>query len=608
MKSDNTKLDKFNNLFKNFILGILTIAVLGLLSRADAQSFTPVTTGSFVNDGGASRSVNFVDYDNDGDLDLYVSNGKRFGQYPFMYRNDGGQFFRLIAANPFNDSLPYDGSSWADFDNDGNLDMCTVTWYDSISVLYKNNGSGSFTFLGSSPIVTDRGFSESCSWGDYDKDGLVDLFVCNSKSSGSRNRLYKNLGSGNFARIDSGAVYQDVGYLSRCVNWIDIDNDGDLDIFVANESGPADYMYKNNGSGYFTKVTGIPPVAIAGSSWSSSWGDYDNDGDPDLFVANSENQKNLLFRNDGNFAFTRILGDPIVSDNGYHASSGWGDYDNDGDLDMFITQAYGPAGVRLPNLMFRNKLMETGTASFEKITDGEVVNDLGYSYGFAWADWDADGDLDIFTARTFNENENNSAYLNNGNNNKWLEIKLTGNATNRSAIGSNVKVRAVINGTPVWLSRTVEGQSGYCGQNLDLHFGLGNAVTVDTIRVEWLSGAVENYTTVASNRIIRIIEGTGIIGIQQSGNVVPEGFNLHQNYPNPFNPSTRFSFDLAEAGDTELKIYDGLGKELEVIFAGSLGAGSYTFDFNASNYPSGVYFYTITSGRFSMTKKMVLLK
>ncbi len=598
----------FNNRYSYLLIFILTISISGFFDRADAQSFTRVTQGSFVNDGGASRSVNFVDYDNDGDLDLYVSNGKRFGQYPFMYRNDGGQFFRLIAANPFNDSLPFDGSSWADLDNDGNLDMCTVTWYDSLNVLYKNNGSGSFTSLNASPIVTDRGFSESCSWGDYDNDGLVDLFVCNSKTSGSRNRLYKNLGSGNFTRIDSGAIYLDVGYLSRCVNWVDIDNDGDLDIFVTNESGPADYMYKNNGGGYFTKVTGIPPVSTAGSSWSSSWGDYDNDGDFDLFVANSENQKNLLFRNDGNFTFTRILSDPIVNDNGYHASSGWGDYDNDGDLDMFITQAYGPAGVRLPNLLFRNKLMETGTAQFEKITDGEIVNDLGYSYGFAWADWDADGDLDIFTARTFNENENNSAFLNNGNNNKWLEIKLTGNATNRSGIGSNVKVRAVINGSPVWLSRTVEGQAGYCGQNLDLHFGLGNAVTVDSIRVEWQSGTIENYTAVSVNQIIRIVEGTGIISIHQNGSEVPEGFKLHQNYPNPFNPATMFSFDLAAAGGTELKVFDGLGRELEVVFSGRLEAGSYTFSFDASRYPSGVYFYTLTSGKFSMTRKMVLLK
>jgi hypothetical protein len=564
--------------------------------------------GDFVNDGGASRSVNFVDYDNDGDLDLYVSNGKRFGQFSFLYRNEAGQFTRVLGSTPFNDSLPFDGSSWADFDNDGNLDMCTVTWYDSVNVLYKNNGTGSFTFLVNSPVVTDRGFSESCSWGDYDNDSLVDLFVCNSKPSGSRNRLYKNLGNGNFTRIDSGVIFTDVGFLSRCVNWIDIDNDGDQDIFVANESGSSDYMYKNNGNGYFTKVTGIAPTTTAGASWSSSWGDYDNDGDFDLFVANSENQKNLLYRNEGNFSFTRILNDPIVNDNGYHSSSGWGDYDNDGDLDMFVTQAYGPPNTPLVNLLFKNQLMETGTASFVKITTGDLVNDPGYSYGFAWADWDADGDLDIFTAKTYNENENNSAFLNNGNNNKWLEIKLTGNATNRSAIGSKVKIRAIINGSPVWLTRSVEGQSGYCGQNLDLHFGLGNTSIVDSIKVEWQSGNIEHYTLIQPDRIIRIVEGTGVIGIEQNGTEVPEGFRLFQNYPNPFNPETVFSFDIDKNGFTELKIYDVLGNEIKALLSEDLKAGSYKIRFNASGYSSGVYFYSLSSGNYNQTKKMIILK
>ena len=283
-----------------------------------SQNFTKVTAGSFVNDGGASRSVNFIDYDNDGDLDLYVSNGKRFGQKSFLYQNNAGSFTRIFNAGPVNDSLPFDGSSWADFDNDGNIDMCTVTWYDSISVLYKNIGGGSFTFLSGSPIVTDRGFSETCSWGDYDNDGLVDIIVTNSRFSNSRNRLYRNLGSGNFTRIDSGAIFQDVGLLSRSVNWIDIDGDRDLDVFIVNESGSTDYMYKNNGNGYFTKITGIAPITSGGVSWSSSWGDYDNDGDFDLFVTNAENQKNFLFRNEGNFNFTRILNDTIVNENGYY--------------------------------------------------------------------------------------------------------------------------------------------------------------------------------------------------------------------------------------------------------------------------------------------------
>ncbi|MEO8513491.1 MAG: FG-GAP-like repeat-containing protein [Ignavibacteria bacterium] len=572
------------------------------------QNFTKVTAGSYVNDGGASRSVNFIDYDSDGDLDLYVSNGKRYGQKSFLYQNNGGSFTRIFSTGPVNDSLPFDGSSWADFDNDGNPDMCTVTWYDSISVLYKNNGGGSFTFLGNSPIVSDRGFSETCSWGDYDNDGLVDLFLTNSRFSGSRNRLYKNLGSGNFARIDSGAIFQDVGLLSRGVNWVDIDGDRDLDLFVANESGATDYMYKNNGNGYFAKITGIAPTTSGGISWSSSWGDYDNDGDFDLFVANNENQKNFLFRNDGNFAFTRILNDTIVNEAGYHACSGWGDYDNDGDLDMYVTQAYGPPNNPLKNKLYKNLLMESGTPSFEKISTGDITNDLGFSYGFAWADWDGDGDLDLFTAKTFNENENNAAYLNDGNSNKWLEIKLHGNATNRSAIGSNVKVRTVINGNPVWLTRAVEGQSGYCGQNLDLHFGLGNAGIIDSIRVEWQSGAIDSFVNVNTNQILTIVEGQGIIGIQPIGNEVPEGFNLYQNFPNPFNPATKIKFDLPAANNASLVIYDAGGREVAVIVNQRLSAGKYEVRWNAGNYSSGIYFYKLTAGSYTETMKMVLVK
>lgn len=577
-----------------------------------SQIFTKVTSGSFVNDGGASRSVNFIDYDNDGDLDLYVSNGKRFGQRSFLYQNNSGTFTRIFNTGPVNDSLPFDGSSWADFNNDGFLDFCTVTWYDSASVLYTNNGNGTFTFLGNSPVVTNRGFSETCSWGDYDEDGLIDLIITNSRASNSRNRMYKNLGSGNFVSIDTGAVFNDAGLLSRGANWVDIDNDGDIDLFIANESGAADYMYKNNGGGYFTKVTGIPPTTSGGISWSSSWGDYDNDGDLDLFVTNSENQKNFLFRNEGNFNFTKILNDPIVNENGYYACSGWGDYDNDGDLDMFVTQAYGPSSAPLLNHLYKNLLVETGTASFEKITNDIIVNDAGFSYGFAWADWDADGDLDLFTARTFNENENNAAYLNNGNSNKWIIIKLSGaSATYRSPISSKVKVKAVLNGNPVWLVRTVEGQSGYCGQNMDLHFGLGNTAVIDSIIVEWSSDLTEVYTGVQVNQIIRIVEGSGIIGINNPGNEVPEGFLLYQNYPNPFNPETSIKFTVPSAlknSNLTLKIYDINGKAVKELFNKKFETGNYEYVWNSGNYPSGIYFYQISNSDFSITKKMVLVK
>jgi hypothetical protein len=602
----NKKCIRFSNLF-------IVLAIISYSASTRTQTFTKITTGEFVNDGGASRSVNFIDYDGDGDLDLYVTNGKHFGQRNFLYQNNTGFFTRVFGISPVNDSLPFDGSSWGDFDNDGNPDLCIVAWYDSVKSLYKNNGGGVFTSLTGSVICTDRGFSETCSWGDYNKDGLIDIIVTNSDGVNWRNRLYKNTGSGNFSRIDTGAIFADINNVSRGVNWIDIDGDGDEDLFVCNESSQNEIMYKNDGNGYFVKVINIPPVTAGGNSWSSSWGDYDNDGDPDLYVANWNNQRNSLFRNDGNFNFTSILNDSIVNSPGYHACTGWGDYDNDGDLDMFVTQAYRTPNSPLQNKLFKNQLMETGNASFERITTGDPVNDPGYSYGFAWGDWDADGDLDIFTARTYNENQNNSAFLNNGNNNKWIEIKLTGTPTNRSAIGTKVRVRAIINGIPVWLLRIVEGQSGYCGQNLDLHFGLGNAAIIDSIKVEWLSGAEEYYTGVSVNQIIRIVEGTGIIGIQQNGTEIPEGFKLYQNYPNPFNPETNIKFDIpANNGDrtsnVKIEIFNLAGQKVAALIDQKLMAGSFQVNWNASNYSSGIYFYVLSSGGYKQAGKMVLIK
>lgn len=590
-----------------FFLYLLSSVLFFYNIHPNSQIFTKVTQGPFVNDIAASRSVSFIDYLNNGSLDLYVSNGKHFGQRNFLYNNNGGTFTRVLNIPPVMDSLPYDGASWADFDNDGNIDLCVVTWYDSTNMLYRNNGGGSFTFLSSSPVVSDRGFSETCSWGDYDNDGLVDLFVTNSNGIGSwHNRLYKNMGAGNFTRIDTGAVSLDINHHSRGINWVDINGDGKPDIYICNESGENNFMYKNNGGGYFTKMTNA--ATLTGSdSWSACWGDYDNDGDQDVFVTN-RGGKNLLFRNDGNFNFTQILNDPIVNDAGEFACCGWGDFDNDGDLDLFVTQAYTSPNTPLKNYLYKNMLMETGTATFQKISGEDIVNDAGYSYGFAWADWNADGSLDLFTARTYNEGQNNAAYLNNGNTNKWIEIKLTGNPSNRSAIGAKVRLKAVINGNPVWQMREVTAQSGYCSENLDLHFGLGNAIRIDSIKVEWPSGTNEYYPNINPNQIIRIVEGTGIIGIKINSTEVPEKFSLKQNYPNPFNPTTIIRLEIPKEGFVSLKVFDLTGREIKSLVSQNLKPGKYSVDYNALSLPSGVYFYKLETANFTDTKKMVVLK
>jgi hypothetical protein len=302
-----------------------------------------------------------------------------------------------------------------------------------------------------------------------------------------------------------------------------------------------------------------------------------------------------------------------VSAAAYHATCGWGDYDNDGDLDMFITQAYKTPNSPLKNLLYKNKFMETGIAGFEKIIVTDIENDPGYSYGFAWGDFDADGDLDIFTANTYGESQNNSCYVNNGNANKWLEVKCIGTSSNKSAIGTKVRIKALINNNPVWQVREVDAQSGYCGQNLDLHFGLASASVIDSIKVEWPSGTTQFFTGIQVNQVIRIDETAGIIGIIKTGNSVPERFTLYQNYPNPFNPETILRFEVPASSMVKLIIYDILGRQIQTLVNEELSAGTFEVRWDGSTHSSGVYYYRLTvSGRqhsdYYETKKMILVR
>ena len=589
---------------------IITSFLFAFISQVYPQNFSKVTGSQVSIDSGASRSVNWIDYDNDNDLDLFISTGYRYGDNNLLYRNDNGTFIRVFNQPLVTDSLPSDGSSWADFNNDGFPDLCVVNWWNKINLLYSNDGGGNFTFLGSNPVTTLQSYSETCTWGDYDNDGLTDLFITNSDGVNHRNFLYKNTGGGNFQKIDTGVIVSETAY-SRGANWVDIDNDRDPDLFVCREGNQNEFLYKNNGNGYFTKITSTPLTSNGGESWSGSWGDYDNDGDQDVFVTNSVNQKNFLFRNDGNFSFTKITNDVIVSENGYHAVSGWGDFDNDGDLDMFVTQAYIPPGFtqKTVNKLYKNMLIETGSPAFQKITSGELVNDSGYSYGFAWGDYDNDGDLDIATANTFGENQKNALYRNdNQNGNKFITIKCTGTVTNKSAIGAKVRIKASINGNPVWQMQEISGQSGYCGQNLYLHFGLGNATVIDSVKVEWPSGNDQYFTNVQPDQFVTITENGTLININEHESQTGMNFKLYQNYPNPFNPVTILEFRIPDLEFVNLKVYDALGKEVTTLVNEKLSPGLYQIKFDGNGLRSGVYFCRLSAGRFSETKKMMLVK
>jgi len=378
-----------------------------------------------------------------------------------------------------------------------------------------------------------------------------------------------------------------------------------LDLYVANSgnaTAETNHLFHNDGGGVFTPVVGDPLVSSGGSSWTGSWGDIDNDGDLDVYVGNSGGQNDLLFTNDGDGTFTKILTDPVVTSGGWTACSGWGDYDKDGDLDLFTTNAFG--GGANVNFLFTNMLRESGILSFVKATGIPLVTDTGWSYGFAWGDYDQDGDLDIFQARTFNDTENNALYRNDeANGARWLTCQLVGVESNRAALGAKVRVRGDLGGDDVRQMRVVEGQAGYCGQNLELHFGMGVATTADSVIVEWPSGQIDVLTNVPTNQRLVLVEGGGTTGV---GDPTDGLRGVLQIAPNPFRDRTVLQLSLAQPGDVRLDVFDAGGRFVARLLDGHHSAGRVSVEFEPSaRQGAGVFLYQLTQGDRFLTGKVV---
>lgn len=573
------------------------IVTQDFVTSADDQ-FAQITSGSIVNDGGASRNGNWVDYDNDGYIDLFVTNS--LNQKNFLYRNRTDGTFTKITSGPVVSDEEYSWrSSWGDYDNDGYSDLFVANIRGLNNSLYHNNGDGTFTKVTSGAIVNEGGVSEHGSWADYDNDGALDLFVANWY--GQRNFLYHNNGDGTFSKVTSGAITKDGGN-SITGEWADYDGDNDLDLFVANANNQNNFLYRNNGDGTFTKVTSGPIVNEGGSSVTGSWGDYNNDGHLDLFVANNFQQNNFLYQNNGNGTFIKITSGPLVNDHAESVSAGWADYDNDGDLDLFVSNSYGEN-----DFLYRND----SHGVFLQITSSVLVRDQKHTVGIAWGDHDNDGSLDLFVP---NNDGNNFLYHNKGSSNNWINIKCVGRVSNASAFGAVVRIKSAINGSTVRQMRYLPDGNSNHSQNVE--FGLGNAAVIDSIKIEWPSGIVDVYANVAVNDFYTAIEGRGLnpaTSVDALATDSPFDFNLNQNYPNPFNPATTIEYSLDKASNVTLRIYDLLGREVKTLITKNQPSGKYTITWDGSDkvgikVPSGLYFYKLETGDKVEVRKMLLAR
>ena len=442
------------------------------------------TTNIGISSQSRSSRCNWMDYNSDGWPDIYTGNQ--------LYRNMGdGSFKQIDNSIIVTDPTGGGDASWADYDKDGDEDLFIVTAEpDQSNYLYRNNGDETFTKITEGAIVNDMASCYSCSWIDYDNDGLLDLFTANDLGL---NFLYRGIGNGSFEKVESGDIVTQY-HESDTQGWSDYDNDGDLDVFIGNPFAEEDsYFYQNNGEGTFTRDPKMKHKANI-----CTWGDYNNDGFSDIFI--TDWPTNILFKNNGDGSFSQTNSIPTGDESGRTAS--WADFNNDGFIDLVVGDFQGGTSYDDFNtVLYKNR----GDGTFSMIEHWQINSDRNQSTGLGWADYDNDGDLDIF----FGGNlwEGNVLYNNSGNKNKWLKIKCTGVLSNRDAIGARLKIVTQSNGASLRQYREISAKTGYRGQNsLVVHFGLGAAEIVDSLIIFWPSGLKWDTTNVTANQFLKIKE------------------------------------------------------------------------------------------------------
>ncbi len=475
--------------------------------NANAQSFKRITDGIVVNDRGPSSSCSWADYNNDDYPDLYVTNGES-SYNNFFYKNNGnGTFTKIEFRDIVYKDIPSFGASWGDYDNDGNLDLYVANgdYYfatGAANLLFKNLGDGEFQQIKNGSIVNDYGGSYACAWADYNNDGFLDMFVANNYLD-LKNFLYKNNGDGTFTRITEGSIVNDQFASISCV-WGDYNNDRYPDLYVNNVWTNGDYtnnsLYKNNGDGTFTKITNDIITKQKNDNRSSSWGDFNNDGYLDL--AHNAAGEHVLYVNNTNGSFSKLV---LSSGDGCGGGTVWNDFDNDGYLDLIMAK-----GCGTPHAFYKNNGNGTFTQIYTTPLSDRALA-LDRIYGIATEDYDNDGLMDLFlTSR--NTNSPNYLLKNNTENcNSWLKVSLQGLQSNSFGVGAKVKTYARINGKPHMQMREQNCQSGggYSGQGgFNLNFGMGDASIVDSLIVEWPSG---------QNTILKNVKVDSFIKIKEDG-------------------------------------------------------------------------------------------
>jgi hypothetical protein len=584
--------------------------------------------------------LSWGDFDNDGYQDLlYGAN---------LMRNNGNGKFSNVAS-----TVGYDGGSevnmFADIDNDGDLDIVC----QPATLLYINNNG---TFVKD----TEPGFgpgrnTTAMAFSDYDGDYFLDFFVAHGEYMYKKNPanpndsalirgaayegyFYSNSTNGKFRDIKttvlggyrSGQYGRDpydqtkqiAGYRPVTgANWADVDGDGDLDLYCTNNRLQPNYLFENQGNGFLREVANLHGLqgvlksnpdylGLYGNSRGCDVADYDNDGDVDIFVGEALEKFRLLagdrtavWKNSGypNAAFTQVGNDVSkLAFDLYNADAAWGDFDNDGLLDVAVTPGENCFNASLykqnPDGSFTNMTYEAGI-------------DAVYSLGVVWVDYDNDGDLDLSIATETGLKLYRNDLVGTGN---WVAFNVRSKTKNIHSVGAKVEVIA---GAKTWTRWITIGKGAGSQAPLVQYVGIGTAAAIDSVVVTWPDGSSMSMLNPAINELHNLIEPDPVsVGDDPQA---PAALQLDQNYPNPFAHSTHgmtsISYTITSAGDARVQVYDTRGALVRTLVNGRQETGTHVVTWNGRDeagmpVASGTYNYVLTMSGRTVSRSMVVVK
>jgi FG-GAP-like repeat/ASPIC and UnbV len=519
------------------------------LSRLDIGRFENVAHHVGLSARGANMAGGsvFDDFSGDGLPDVLSSSlDADMGASLFVNRGDGRFDDRSESSGLVAQPLAVN-TIQADFDNDGHLDVLLLRggWEKPARLsLLRNKGGAIFEDITIASGLSEPIASHSAAWGDYDNDGFVDVYVCGefavNSSDGiyggqatlslsdlrNRCRLYRNRGDGTFTNVaEAAGVCND--RFAKGATWGDYDGDGFLDLFVSNFGG-GNRLYHNRGDGTFEDLAPELGLIEPEKSFSCWFWDFDNDGRLDIFVNDysgdlqntvasslglptQSKSRPRLYKNLGPAGFRDVALDVGLNRIALSMGSAFGDIDNDGFLDFYLGTGLPGFSALVPNLMFKN----VDGKQFVDITASSGTGHLQKGHGVSFADWDCDGDLDLFIetgGAVPGDKAYNVLFQNPGHGRHWLKLKLVGTKTNRAALGARIRVDIVHrDGTTQSIHRQVGGGSSYGGNSLVESIGLSDAQTVTALSVTWpASRTRQTFRNVAADQTIEVTEGNDL--------------------------------------------------------------------------------------------------